>query len=150
MATTRLDIEYDGTAFAGWAKQPGHRTVQGELERALAVVLREPVALTVAGRTDAGVHALGQVASYAGPLPGVEGVNALLPDEITVLAAEAAPAGFDARRSARSRTYVYRMLARSAPSPFERGRALHWPYRIDRELLDACAAVLPGEHDFTA
>jgi len=124
--------------------------VQSELERALAVVLREPVALTVAGRTDAGVHALAQVASHPGPPPRVEGVNALLPDEIALLAAEPAPEDFDARRSARSRTYVYRVLARSAPSPFERRRALHWPYPVDRELLDACAAALPGQHDFTA
>ena len=126
------------------------RTVQDELERALGVVLREPVPLTVAGRTDAGVHALGQVASYAGPPPRVAGVNALLPDEIALLAAEPAPEGFDARRSARSRTYLYRVLARGAPSPFERARALHWPYPVDRAALDACAAALAGEHDFTA
>src|SRR4051795_9522923 len=81
-AVTRLTVAYDGTPFAGWARQPGLRTVQEELERALAVVVRRPVVLTVAGRTDAGVHALGQVASYPGPLPRVEGVNALLPDEI--------------------------------------------------------------------
>src|SRR3954451_12196870 len=87
-AVTRLTIAYDGTPFAGWARQPGLRTVQEELERALAVVLREPVTLTVAGRTDAGVHAVGQVASYAGPPPRVEGVNALLPDEIALLSAE--------------------------------------------------------------
>src|SRR3954452_7661866 len=98
-AVTRLTVAYDGTPFAGWARQPGLPTVQEELERALGVVLRRPVSLTVAGRTDAGVHALGQVASYAGPPPRVAGVNALLPDEITVLAAEPAPEGFDARGS---------------------------------------------------
>src|SRR4029077_17607517 len=76
--------------------------------------------------------------------------NALLPDTITVLGAEAAPPGFDARRSARSRTYCYRVLARTPPSPFELGRALHWPHAIDRAALDACAAALIGEHDFTA
>jgi tRNA pseudouridine38-40 synthase len=150
MAVTRLTIAYDGGPFAGWARQPGARTVQEELERALAVVLREEVSLTVAGRTDAGVHALGQVASYDGPPPRLDGVNAVLPDEVAVLSAEAAPDGFDARRSARSRTYCYRVLARRAPSPFERGRALHWPHPIDREALDACASALPGEHDFTA
>src|SRR3954452_10675467 len=149
-AVTRLTVAYDGTPFAGWARQPGLRTVQEELERALEIVLREPVALTVAGRTDAGVHALGQVASYAGPPPRLAGVNALLPEEIALLGAEAAPDGFDARHSARSRTYLYRVLARGAPSPFELRRALHWPYRVDRELLDACAAALVGEHDFTA
>jgi tRNA pseudouridine38-40 synthase len=150
-AVARLTIAYDGGPFAGWARQPGLRTVQEELERALGVVLRAPVALTVAGRTDAGVHAWGQVASYAGAPPSrLAGVNALLPEEVVVLAAEEAPDGFDARRSARSRTYCYRVLARSAPSPFERRRALHWPYAVDRGALDACAAALAGEHDFTA
>jgi tRNA pseudouridine38-40 synthase len=149
-AVARLTIAYDGGPFAGWARQPGLRTVQEELERALGVVLRAPVALTVAGRTDAGVHALAQVASYAGALPRLAGVNALLPEEVVMLAAEAAPDGFDARRSARSRTYCYRLLARREPSPFERGRALHWPYPVDRDALDACAAALAGEHDFTA
>jgi tRNA pseudouridine38-40 synthase len=149
-AVARLTVAYDGGPFAGWARQPGLRTVQEELERALAVVLRAPVTLSVAGRTDAGVHALGQVASYAGALPRLPGVNALLPPQIVVLAAEEAAAGFDARRSARSRTYSYRVLARPEQSPFERGRALHWPYPVDREALDACAATLAGEHDFTA
>jgi tRNA pseudouridine38-40 synthase len=150
MAVTRLTIAYDGAPFAGWARQPGRPSVQEALERALATVLREEVALTVAGRTDAGVHALAQVASFAGPVPRVDGVNALLPAEIAVLDAEAAPDGFDARRSARARTYCYRVLARRAPSPFERRRALHWPYAVDRAALDACARALRGEHDFTA
>ena len=149
-AVARLTIAYDGAPFAGWARQPGMRTVQEELERALAVVLREPVALTVAGRTDTGVHALAQVASYAGPPPLLRSVNALVPDAISVLDAAVAPAGFDARRSALSRTYCYRVLARTARSPFELGRALHWPYPVDRDALDACAGALVGEHDFTA
>lgn len=127
------------------------RTIQGELERALAVVLREPVALTVAGRTDTGVHAWGQVASYTGSPPArLTGVNALLPPEIAVLEAELAPDGFSARHDARSRTYCYRVLNRRQRDPFERGRALHWPYAIDRDTLDRCAALLAGTHDFTA
>ena len=134
----------------GWAVQPGERTVEGELRAALATVLREPVALTVAGRTDRGVHALGQVVSYEGELPRLRSVNALLPPEIAVLAAEAAPQGFSARYDARSRSYHYRVLARSAPSPFERGRALWHPYPIAEDILHACAALLPGRHDFTA
>jgi tRNA pseudouridine38-40 synthase len=113
-------------------------------------VLREEVTLTVAGRTDRGVHALGQVVSYEGPQPGLRSVNALLPDEIAVVAAEAAPDGFNARRNAVSRTYMYRLLARHAPSPFETGRALWWPHALDFEALQACAAALPGTHDFTA
>jgi tRNA pseudouridine38-40 synthase len=124
--------------------------VASELQRALETVLRAPVALTVAGRTDRGVHALGQVVSYEGELPGLRSVNALLPDEIAVVAAEEAPAGFNARHDARSRTYCYRLLARPAPSPFEAGRALWWPHPVDVESLEACAAALGGTHDFTA
>src|SRR3712207_1289980 len=105
---TKLVLEYDGAPFAGWAAQPGQRTVASELARALRTVLRQPVVLTVAGRTDRGVHALGQVVSYAGPPPALRSVNALLPDEIAVLAAEEAPDGFSARHHALSRTYVYR------------------------------------------
>jgi tRNA pseudouridine38-40 synthase len=134
----------------GWAAQPGQRTVAEELQRALQTVLRADVALTVAGRTDRGVHALGQVVSYEGELPGLRSVNALLPDEMAVIAAEEAPAGFNARHDARSRTYLYRVLARCAPSPFEAGRALWWPHPLDFDALQACAAALAGTHDFTA
>jgi tRNA pseudouridine38-40 synthase len=104
----------------------------------------------VAGRTDAGVHALGQVVSYDGPLPRLRSVNALLPDAVAVLSAEEAPDGFSARHDAVSRSYLYRVLARSSPSPFEAGRALWWPYPVDVEALEACAAALAGTHDFTA
>lgn len=150
----RLDIEYDGSGFSGWASQPGLRTVQAELETALETVLRQPVELTVAGRTDAGVHAWGQVASFqtdaevAADL--ARRLNGLVADDIAVTAAGPAADGFDARGDATSRSYRYRLLARQAPSPFERGRALWWPHRVDREALDACAAALPGTHDFTA
>jgi tRNA pseudouridine38-40 synthase len=147
---TRLTLEYDGGPFAGWADQPGERTVAGELRAALATVLREPVALTVAGRTDRGVHALGQVVSYEGPLPRLRSVNAVLPREISVLRAEEALPGFSARHDARSRAYVYRVLAREAPSPFERGRSLWWPGALDEPALHACAERLHGTHDFTA
>jgi tRNA pseudouridine38-40 synthase len=154
MTNVRLELEYDGTGFKGWAVQPGLRTVQGELEAALATVLREPVQLTVAGRTDAGVHALGQVASFVTEAEVKEDLarrlNGVGPDDITVTAAAVVADDFDARNSAKSRTYCYRVLARSSPSPFERGRALWWPHRIDRSALDACAAALPGNHDFTA
>jgi tRNA pseudouridine38-40 synthase len=130
--------------------QPGQRTVAGELQVALETVLRAPVAMTVAGRTDRGVHALGQVVSYEGELPLLRSVNALLPNEIVVLAAEQAPDGFNARHDARSRTYCYRLLVRPAPSPFDAGRSLHWPHALDREALQGCAAALLGTHDFTA
>jgi tRNA pseudouridine38-40 synthase len=124
--------------------------VEGVVEGALATVLRRPVALTVAGRTDRGVHARGQVASHAGEPAPLRGLNALLPADVSALASESGPDGFDARRDARSRTYRYRVLTRRAPSPFERGRALWWPRPLDRPALEACAAALPGTHDFTA
>jgi tRNA pseudouridine38-40 synthase len=124
--------------------------VASELERALATVLRQPVDLTVAGRTDRGVHALGQVVSYPGPPPALRSINAVLPDEIAVLAAEEAPAGFSARHHALSRRYRYRVLARPAPSPFERGRARWWPHAVDLPALEACAHALLGTRDFTA
>ena len=148
--TGRLLLEYDGTEFAGWATQPGLRTVQETVEGALATVLRRAVRLTVAGRTDRGVHARGQVASHDGGPGPMRNLNALLPADVAVLASDAAPDGFDARRDARSRTYRYRVLTRSAPSPFEQSRALWWPRPLDRGALDACAAALQGIHDFTA
>jgi tRNA pseudouridine38-40 synthase len=123
--------------------------VAAELVKALETVLREPVHLTVAGRTDRGVHALGQVVSYDGPLPSLRGVNAVLPREITVLSAEDA-GDFNARHDAVARTYLYRVLQREQPSPFEQGRALWFPHRIDFDALQACAKALHGTHDFTA
>ncbi|MDQ3630412.1 MAG: tRNA pseudouridine(38-40) synthase TruA [Actinomycetota bacterium] len=147
---TCLTIEYDGTDFAGWAVQPGRRTVQGELETALATLLGRPVVLRVAGRTDAGVHAWGQVAAYAGAPVRLASLNALIGDDVAVLACEPAHPGFDPRRDATARTYCYSVLARSAPSAFGRRTTLHWPYDCDRDLLHACAAALPGAHDFTA
>ena len=113
-------------------------------------MLRADVSLVVAGRTDRGVHALGQVVSYEGPLPRLRSANALLPPEIAVIAAETASDGFSARHDAVSRSYLYRVLARPSPSPFEVGRALWWPHRVDLEALEACAAALHGTHDFTA
>jgi tRNA pseudouridine38-40 synthase len=124
--------------------------VAAEVVKALQIVLRTPVDITVAGRTDRGVHALGQVISYDGPLPRLRSVNAVLPSEIVVHAAEEVPDGFSARHDATSRTYRYRILARRTPSAFERGRALWWPHRFDEEALHACAAALVGTHDFTA
>lgn len=150
----RLDIEYDGAGFSGWAVQPGLRTVQGELETALETVLREAVTLTVAGRTDAGVHALGQVASFrtdsAVPPDLGRRLNGLCPRDIAVTAVGPAPDGFDARADATSRSYLYRLLTRRPSSPFEQGRALWWPHRVDRAALDACATALLGRHDFIA
>ncbi len=147
---TRLVLEYDGSGFAGWARQPGLRTVQEEVERALSVVLRRSVSVVVAGRTDAGVHALGQVCSYVGEPADPRSLNAVLPADVAVLSCAVAPDGFDARRDAMSRAYCYRVLARRERSVFLAGRALHWPFAVDFGALEACAATLVGVHDFTA
>jgi len=125
------------------------------LEEGVAQILGgTPVALTVAGRTDAGVHALGQVASFEldrePPDRFATRINAVLPRDVSVLAVEPVPDGFDARRWATSRRYRYRILLTEQRTPFEEGRALWWPYPLDRAALDGCAAALAGEHDFTA
>jgi tRNA pseudouridine38-40 synthase len=124
--------------------------VQEVVEEALATLLPEPVELTVAGRTDAGVHARGQVASHPGEPAPASALNGVLPTDVRALASDRAPDDFDARRDARSRTYRYRVLARGASNPFERHRALHWRYPVKREALEACATAVLGTHDFTA
>lgn len=155
MSTTlRLLVEYDGAGFAGWAAQPGQRTCEGELSSALATVLRESVALRVAGRTDAGVHATGQVVSVVvggAPEPRrlLRSLAGVLPGDIAVREVTVAAPGFDARADAVSRAYEYRVLA-GAPSPLRRDRVLHHPGRLDADLLDAAAALVEGRHDFTA
>ena len=154
MTTVRLDLAYHGAAFAGWASQPGERTVQDELERALEQVLGERPRLTVAGRTDAGVHAWGQVASFSSerelPRSLDRALNSLTPEDVAVWSAAVAPDDFDARRDARSRTYCYRVLAAPVPSPFEAGLSLFWPHTLYPGLLERCAEALSGTHDFTA
>ena len=153
---TKLTLEYDGTDFCGWARQPGERTVQEELERALRTILGEhdsdgrPLRVTVAGRTDAGVHAWAQVASYTHEAVDPLRLNGLLPADVAVLSSEPAAEGFDARRHARSRTYCYRVLARRTRSVFERRRAYWWFAKVDRGALAECASALQGKHDFTA
>jgi tRNA pseudouridine38-40 synthase len=151
----RLTLEYDGTGFRGWARQPGERTVEGVLREALDTVFPSWEGLAVAGRTDAGVHATGQVASLdaqGGPPAerAAEALNAALPDDVAVLAAEEAADDFHARFSAVSRSYRYRVLARRTPSPLEARRALWWPRSVEDEALSAAAAAIHGEHDFRA
>jgi tRNA pseudouridine38-40 synthase len=148
--TSRLLIEYDGSDFAGWARQPGLRTVQEELEGALERVTHKRRTMTVAGRTDSGVHARGQVVSHDGEPAYASQLNGVLPRDVRVVTSEPAPDGFDARRDALSRTYRYRLHTRAAASPFERGRALHWPHPLDRAALERCAGAIVGSHDFTA
>lgn len=153
MATYRLHIEYDGSAFHGWQTQPGRRTVQAELQAALGAVLGEEVKLVGAGRTDAGVHALGQVVSFdveGEPEPRrlLRGCNARLPEDAHVWALGRAADGFSARREALWRRYLYRLLRQ--PSPLRRGHGyvLRWP--VDEAAMARAAAALRGTHDFTA
>ena len=151
----KLTIEYDGTAFHGWAAQPGLETVEATLRKALEQVFPGYEGLAVAGRTDAGVHALGQVASVeveAGPPPerAAAALNAELPHEVAVIGAEEAPPDFHARHSARSRSYRYRIYRRRVPSPFEAGRSWWIPRPLDEERLAHSADLLLGEHDFRA
>ena len=155
MSVVKLTFAYDGTDFAGWAVQPGRRTVEGELRAALDRVYRSWNDLAVAGRTDAGVHAYAQVASFSSnggpPLDkAAAALNAVLPSDVSVLAGEAAPDGFNARFSARARSYRYRIWRRPTPSPFERRRSLWWPRPLDEERLAESAALLVGQHDFRA
>ena len=151
----RLTLEYDGTGFRGWAAQPGLRTVEGELRRALGELYGPFDSLAVAGRTDAGVHALGQVASVdvdGGPpaARAAEALNAVLPADVSVVAAQEAAPDFHARHSARSRSYRYRIYCRTTPSPFEAGRSWWVPRPLDVEALGRAAAFVEGAHDFRA
>ena len=151
----RLTLEYDGTPFRGWAAQPGQRTVEGALRGSLAETFASYDRLAVAGRTDTGVHALANVASVdveGGPpvARAAEALNTRLPDEISVVSAEEAAGDFHARFSASSRSYRYRIFNRRTPSPFEAKRSWWIPRALDDELLNAAAALLPGEHDFRA
>jgi tRNA pseudouridine38-40 synthase len=150
-----LTLEYDGTPFHGWAAQPGLPTVESALRKALASTFASVENLAVAGRTDTGVHALGQVVSVdveGGPPPqrAAAALNPRLPDEITVLSSAAAPDGFHARHSARSRSYCYRLFTRATPSPFEVRRSWWVPRPLAEDELEAAAAALVGEHDFRA
>jgi tRNA pseudouridine38-40 synthase len=154
-ARLRLTLEYDGTSFHGWAAQPGLRTVEGVLRYALGQAFTSYDGLAVAGRTDAGVHALGNVVSVdvaGGPPPerAALALNALLPDDVSVVASAAAPREFHARFSARARSYRYRIYRRSAPSPFEQRRSWWVSRSLDLERLRTASALLVGEHDFRA
>jgi tRNA pseudouridine38-40 synthase len=150
-----LTLEYDGTPFRGWAVQPGLPTIEGMLRAALAETFASVDNLAVAGRTDSGVHALGQVVSVdveGGPPPerAAGALNSRLPDEITVTSAAGAPTDFHARHSARSRSYRYRLFMRATPSPFESRRSWWVSRSLDEAVLSAAAEAIVGEHDFRA
>jgi tRNA pseudouridine38-40 synthase len=151
----KLKLEYDGSGFHGWGAQPGLRTVETEIRAALERLFDGVALLAVAGRTDAGVHALGNVATVdvgGGPPPerAAEALNVELPDDIAVVALEEVPRDFHARHSARSRSYRYRIWRRRQPSPFERRRSWWLPRPLDEERLARAADLLLGEHDFRA
>jgi len=151
----KLTLEYDGTGFRGWARQPGERTVEGVVRDALDSVFPRAEGLSVAGRTDAGVHATGQVASAdvegGPPVERVaEALSSVLPEDVAVVGAEEAPEGFHARFSAKARSYRYRVRASRTPSPLEARRALWWPRPVDDGALEEAASLLAGEHDFRA
>jgi tRNA pseudouridine38-40 synthase len=151
----KLTIEYDGTRFRGWARQPGARTVEGELRRAVGALYGTFSELAVAGRTDTGVHALANVVSVevAGGPPAeraAEALNTVLPDDVAVTMVEPVPDGFNARFDARSRSYRFRIWRRRERSVFEARRSLWWPRPTDFAALIENARALPGEHDFRA
>ena len=152
----RLVVEYEGTGYLGWQLQPGGPTVQSVLEAALATAMREPVRVRGAGRTDAGVHATGQVcAARVTAAPADLGklrksLNALTPDDVAIREIAVVDDAFDPRRHARSRVYEYRIWTAPAPSPFWRRWAWHHPRPLDRARMENAAAALVGEHDFAA
>lgn len=153
--THKLTLEYDGAGFHGWARQPGLRTVEGVLRGALDAVFPAWDGLAVAGRTDTGVHATGQVASLVAdggpPVPrAAEALNAALPEDVAVLDVREAPEEFHARFSATSRSYRYRVHAGPTRSALEARRELWWPRPVDVSALGAAAALVVGEHDFRA
>jgi tRNA pseudouridine38-40 synthase len=151
----RLLLEYDGTRYHGWQRQADAVTIQGVLEAAVARLTGEAVAIIGSGRTDAGVHARGQVANFrttsAIPLRAFhQGLNSLLPRDIAVLSAAEAPPEFHARKSARAKTYEYRILNRPNRSPLNHHYAWWIAPRLDLTAMAGAAAFLPGKHDFTA
>ena len=148
-------VEYDGADFAGWAAQPGRRTVEGVLSEALGTVLRGPVKMSVAGRTDAGVHASGQVVSFEAEtdlLPPMISykTTAVLPKDVALRRCVSVPKDFDARRDARIRTYEYMMVNDEIRSPLMRHRASFAPQRLDLKLLQTAGRLVEGKHDFRA
>lgn len=155
MRITKLVLSYDGTDYCGWQRQPDERTVQGVVEDALTELAGRRISVAGAGRTDAGVHARGQVASFQAELrlgggELLRALNALLPDDIRVLSAGPAPPGFHARKSAQSKVYRYRILNSLRISPFHFRYVLHWPGRLDIEKMSEAAGKFIREADFTA
>lgn len=155
MKNYKVVLAYDGTDFKGWQRQPDGRTVQGVLEEAVRKVTQKRTVVHGAGRTDAGVHALGQVASFRGAFKLTDDVllralNAVLPTDVRVFSLEEAPAGFHARKSARSKLYRYRIVHAPQASPLDRRYVLHWPYPLDVRAMREAARMFVRTDDFTA
>lgn len=153
--TYRLNLSYDGTNYHGWQRQPDRRTVQGAIEDAIFKVTRQRVAVSGAGRTDAGVHALEQIAGFR-LRPTMRNreffraLNAVLPRDIRIASLAKAPAGFHPRRSARSKVYQYRILNAPRVDPFRLRFVLHWPHRLDLRAMKQAAVLFEREADFSA
>ena len=155
MRNLKLVLSYDGTEFSGWQVQPGAATIQGALALAIGRVTGENILPQGSGRTDAGVHALGQVASFGtqSPIPPenlVIALNDILSGAIRVLEATEVPSEFHARKSARSKTYRYRMYRGAICSPFITRYVWHYPYPLDEDQMQEVAGMIVGEHDFTS
>ncbi len=155
MRNLKLRLAYDGTEFSGWQVQPGAPTIQGTLASAIGRLTGENVLPQGSGRTDAGVHALGQVATFCtqSPIPAqnlVTALNGILPSAIRVLEVTEAPEDFHARKSAKSKTYRYRMLRSNICPPFLARYVWHYPYPLNEEAMAAAARLVEGEHDFTS
>lgn len=155
MRNLKLVIEYDGTNYHGWQIQPNGITVQEVLQTKIAAMTRERVRLIGSGRTDAGVHALGQVANFLTsasiPAEGFRrGLNSLLPPDITVKSVEEADPGFNAQRMARRKTYLYLILNREIPSALHRNYSWHYPVSLNVASMREAARLLPGEKDFSS
>ncbi len=153
--TLKLTLAFEGTAFSGWQRQPGVRTVQAEVESALATIEERPVTVVAAGRTDAGVHARALVASVDVQKPLAAEVfhralNVRLPDDVRVMAVEEASPGFDARRHAKTKTYHYVIANGPDPSPFIRRVVWHVPHALDVAAMSRAASAIVGRHDFAA
>lgn len=155
MRRIRITLSYDGTDFHGWQVQPGLATIQGTIETVLAGIEGDPVDVVGSGRTDAGVHALAQVAAFSitNPIPTAnlrKAMNRLLPRDIRVLDAEEAAENFHPRHDAVAKTYEYRILRAETCSPFERRYVYHHPYPLDEQRMIEIAPMLEGVHDFSA
>ena len=155
MRNLMLTLAYDGTAYAGWQRQKGDPTIQGEIEKRLATMTGTPVTLHGAGRTDAGVHALGMTASFETasniPVDGFrKGLNSMLPDDIRVLAVEEKEDGFHARVNATGKSYLYRLTVGGTGLPTERLYSCHIEHDLNIQEMRNCLEMLVGEHDFSS